>query len=124
MHVLSTRTTTHSVGGHMPRSVNLANHGGKITGLVLAASGAALKSVGFDDRLRIARLDGDGDYTPTYQGGGELPLPGQPVAIASGGAHSDVAAVVYRPGGLVVLRGAGGEKVRAWGVGGVWSSVC
>lgn len=97
----------------MPRSVNLANHGGKITGLVLAADGAVLKSVGFDDRLRTARVGGDGGAgAPTYEGGGELPLPGQPVAIASGGVKSDVAAVVYRPGGLVVYRGAGGEKVR------------
>ena len=91
----------------MPRSVNRANHSGKVTGLLLASS--TLKSVGFDDRLRVAAL-GDGT-PPTYEGGAETPLPGQPIAIAAGAVGSDLAAVIYRPAGLAVYRGGGAEKV-------------
>lgn len=95
----------------MPRSLNLANHGGKVTGMVLASGGAVLKSVGFDDRLRVARLQ-DGDGRPSYQGAADVPLPGQPIALASGGVKSDVAAIIYLPAGLVAYRGAGAENVR------------
>lgn len=99
----------------MPRSLNLANHGGKVTGMVLASGGAVLKSVGFDDRLRVARLqdaDGDKDGGPSYQGAADMPLPGQPIALASGGVKSDVAAIIYLPAGLVAYRGVGAEKLR------------
>ncbi len=92
----------------MPRSVNRANHSGKVTGLLLSATTNTLTSVGFDDRLRVATLT-DG-ATPTYEGGAETPLPGQPVAIAAGAVGSDLAAVIYRPAGLAVYRGGGAEK--------------
>jgi hypothetical protein len=56
----------------VPRSVNLANHAGKITGAAVGAG--LLKTVGFDDKLRFANLE-----TVTYDRP-EVALPGQPIA--------------------------------------------
>jgi WD40 repeat protein len=105
------------VGGMVPKTVNLANHAGKIVGLAVVGEGGGggggreLKSVGFDDKLRTAVLDEEGGGM--YVGeGGVVGLPGQPVAIAAAGGGSALLAVIYRPGGVVLYRG--GEVV--WSV--------
>lgn len=57
--------------GVVPRTINYANHGGKITGAVVSAG--KLKTVGFDDKLRTASI-----ATHTYDQP-EIALPGQPI---------------------------------------------
>ncbi len=99
-----TTGTAQRLGGPVPRTTNLANHAGKITGLAVIKGGQQLRSVGFDDKLRTADLDetGGGRYG-THD---ELSLPGQPVAIAAAGGASELVAVVHFPKGLLVYRGA------------------
>ena len=113
------------VGGSVPKTVNLANHAGKIVGLAVVGGGGGggegagrreLKSVGFDDKLRTAVLDeeGGGMYEGKGTGGegGIVGLAGQPVAIAAAGGGRALLAVIYRPSGMVLVRG--GEVV--WSV--------
>ena len=57
--------------GAVPKVVNMANHSGKITGAVVSAG--KLKTIGFDDKLRVADID-----TMMYNAP-EIELPGQPV---------------------------------------------
>jgi len=59
-------------GGFLPRTTNFANHGSKVVGAVISAG--QLKTVGFDDKLRLAGLE-----THSYAGGAEISLGGQPV---------------------------------------------
>lgn len=94
------------LGGPVPRTVNSANHTGKVTGLALVRGGRRLRSVGFDDRLRTARLEvaGQGGPTGTYEGDAEVVLPGQPVTIARAGGASDLVTVICQPAVLVVYR--------------------
>lgn len=60
------------LGGVVPRTTNLANHGGKVTGAVVSG-GDKLRTVGFDDKMRTATIS-----THTYDQP-ELALPGQPI---------------------------------------------
>lgn len=67
-------------------------------------SGGKLKTIGFDDKLRIADLE-----EVTYNDP-EIDLPGQPVSIAAGSPDSDLVVIVHRPAGVVAYRGT--EKAR------------
>lgn len=103
------------VGGSVPKTVNLANHAGKIVGLAVVGGGGGeeadrreLKSVGFDDMLRTAVLNEEGGGTYEGKAGGEggiMMLTGQPVAIAAAGGGCALVAVIFRPGGMVLVRG-------------------